>query len=355
MIRPLRFLTILCALLHNCLLVAATPDQGFKTPLQPASFADLKGWDDQQVQAIKPVLEASCKKRSSKTAAHSPLSSGGYQNWQTICQQLSHTNNSNLREFFEKRFNVYRVTSKSKGLFTGYYSPIYEGRLKKEPGFDVPLLKYPTAQGQQWVQASDSRQLIQQKINAGKIKTNQVLAWIKSPVDAFFLQIQGSGSIRLKNGQVLHAAYGGNNKHPYVAIGKVLKQQGELKSVSMQTIRDWLASHPEKQQALFNKNPRYIFFRKSNVGAITAQGVTATAQRTMAVDPRYIPYGTLLWVDTELTYTKTPYRQLMVAQDTGTAIKGPVRGDIYMGAGADAAALAGPQQAEGTLYILIPK
>ena len=342
-------------LLYSCTLPAASVPQNSLTPLYPSSFTELNGWNNEQAKAVKPTLLNSCQKLSPKALADSPLPSGTYKEWRTICRQLSGEHDDNLKKFFEKHFSVYQIDTKKKGLFTGYYSPIYEGRLQKEPGFEIPLLKYPARQGIRGIQVNDTRRIIEQKIRAGKIKSDQVLVWIKSPVDKFFLQIQGSGNIRLKDGKILHAAYGGNNKQPYLAIGRVLKQKGELDEVSMETIRDWLAANPEKQQALFNQNPRYIFFRKGQAEAITAQGIPATPYRTMAVDPRYIPYGTPLWVDTELTLTKEPYRQMMVAQDTGSAIKGTVRGDIYMGAGEDAAALAGPQQAAGKLYVFLPK
>ena len=280
---------------------------------------------------------------------------GSYNQWKSLCGQLVQLEDKSLKAFFEGHFKVYRVDSTSRGLFTGYYSPVYEGRLNKEPGFEVPLLKMPDGRPGNPLKQDDTRTDIEQKVSDGKIRADQVLVWIKDPKDKFFLQIQGSGNIQLKDGSMLHAAYGGNNGQKYVAIGRVLKDRGELDKVSMATIRAWLEAHPEEQQALFNQNPRYIFFRKASVGAVTAQGVPATAHRTMAVDPAYIPYGTPLWVDTELTVSQQPYRQMMVAQDTGSAIKGAVRGDIYMGVGPEAAALAGPQQSSGKLYVIVPK
>ena len=134
-----------------------------------------------------------------------------------------------------------------------------------------------------------------------------------------------------------------------------MKEQGELPEVSAQAIKQWLADHPDKQQWLFNQNPRYIFFNESDQGAITAQGVPAIANRTLAVDPQVIPLGMPVWLETVLTASGKPYHQLMVAQDTGNAIKGAVRGDIYLGLGDEAAALAGEQQSPGRLYVLVPR
>ncbi|MDP0588790.1 MAG: MltA domain-containing protein [Candidatus Endonucleobacter bathymodioli] len=318
------------------------------------SFEDLKGWGVDQGVAVRTVLLASCQKLRRSTFYGRALF-GSYKKWKNICHQLSKISDTEVKEFFEKNFTVYRVAPTNHGLFTGYYSPVYEGRLTAEPGFEVPLLKVPGLRGKGGLKKSDSRAVIEQKIIEGKIKSDQVLVWIKSSVDKFFLQIQGSGQIRLKDGTIYYVGYAGNNGRKYVSIGRVLKNRGALAKISMSTIRGWLESNPDKQQELFNENPRYIFFEKTKYGAITAQGIPATAYRTMAVDPKFIPYGTPLWVDTELTATKKPFRQMMVAQDTGGAIKGLVRGDIYMGAGAHAEQMAGEQQALGKLYVIVPK
>lgn len=343
--------TIAIATLLGCaspLLRSATP------PLSSASFNDLIGWNSEQAVAIRPVLIKSCQKLSRNNFS-SRKHLGSFEQWQNVCQKLSKVDDGNMKSFFEDFFTVYRVSPNDSGLFTGYYSPLYEGRLQKEAGFEVPLLKVPDVNSKGKINRTDSRKIITQKIQSGKISNDEVLAWIKNPVDKFFLQIQGSGNIRLKDGSTLHVGYAGSNSQTYVAIGRILKQQKELKEISMETIRAWLESNPDKQHALFNQNPRYIFFTKTEAGAITAQGIPATPHRTMAIDPEFIPYGTPLWVDTELTLSNQPYRQMMVAQDTGSAIKGAVRGDIYMGMGSKAAAMAGSQQSQGKLYVIIPK
>ncbi|MDP0562677.1 MAG: MltA domain-containing protein [Candidatus Endonucleobacter sp. (ex Gigantidas childressi)] len=343
-------ITTIAFFLSSCILSFSYASDSFVS----ASFDDLKGWGAEQGVAVRPVLLNSCQKLR-RSNFDGRTSFGSYKQWKDLCYQLSRINDSEVKEFFEKNFTVYRVAPGSSGLFTGYYSPVYEGRLTTEPGFEVPLLKVPNLQRRGGFKKSDSRAVIEQKIKDGKIKSSQVLVWIKSSVDKFFLQIQGSGQIRLKDGTILYVGYAGNNGQRYVSIGRVLKERGELEKVSMSTIRGWLESNLGKQQALFNENPRYIFFGKTKHGAITAQGVPATAYRTMAVDPKFIPYGTPLWVDTELTASKQSFKQMMVAQDTGSAIKGAVRGDIYMGTGMHAEKLAGEQQAPGKLYIIVPK
>ena len=342
-----------CALIFGTSAFANSPDTSSSYQLAPTDFSELIGWSNRQALATRPTLLNSCKKITPKALAASPLPMGSFAQWKTICNKLAEINPKEVKQFFESHFNVYQVSPESKGLFTGYYSPVYNGRLQKEPGFEVPLLKKPT--NTHPVKINDTRRIIEEKIRSGMVSPDHVVAWIKSPIDKFFLQVQGSGNIQLKNGNILHVAYAGDNAKPYVAIGKILKNSGALEKVTMRSVKNWLRQNPEEQQPLFNKNPRYIFFRKSNVGAVTAQGVPASPQRTLAVDPSYIPYGTPVWLDTTLSLSRRPYYQMMVAQDTGSAIKGPVRGDIYMGVGEHAATLAGPQQAAGSLYVMLPK
>lgn len=353
-------------------LLMLPPAHAQTPPLQPVRFQDLTGWNNTQALAARPALLSSCRRLSpGQRPPQGPW--GSYQRWQQLCTALAEAGEDQLQDFFERNFQVYRIGADQPGLFTGYYSPVYEGRRQREPGFAVPLLKRPAdlltvnprlfgqkgeliigKQVGQTLKPYDTRAQINEKINRGAIEPEQVLAWIQDSDDRFFLQIQGSGHLRLKDGQIMTVAYDGNNGHPYTAIGTLLKQRGELQKVSLASIRQWLKAHPDKRQELFNQNARYIFFRQGR-GAITAQGVPATAHRTLAVDPRYIPYGLPLWLDSQLTATGAPYRQMMVSQDTGSAIRGPVRGDIYMGMGRQAEQLAGPQQAPGRLYVMLPR
>ncbi|WP_371924790.1 murein transglycosylase A [Endozoicomonas sp. SCSIO W0465] len=287
-----------------------------------------------------------------------------------MCKELMQTPDRQLKAFFEQNFTPVQVSPQKKGLFTAYYSPVIPGSLAPSEDYSIPLLKLPhdlvkvrladfglSGQGlvgrveKGFLKPYGSRAEIDQQT----AKTSDVLIWLSNPVDKFFLQVQGSGNVELPDGKIIHVGYAGNNGHQYVAIGKILKQKGELEDVSMQTIRSWLEKNPDKREWLLNQNPRYIFFSFSDEGAITAQGVPATTRRTLAVDPSYIPLGLPVWLDTRLTATGEKFQQLMVAQDTGSAIKGPVRGDIYMGIGNDAALIAGPQQEPGKLYVLIPR
>ncbi|USE37758.1 murein transglycosylase A [Endozoicomonas sp. SCSIO W0465] len=359
-----RFIPFLFTLLFSgCGLLTKASEQ------QPLTFSDLEGWNQEQAIAVRPALLNSCKHLNrSVLTDRNPW--GNYQQWQLLCKELMQTPDRQLKAFFEQNFTPVQVSPQKKGLFTAYYSPVIPGSLAPSEDYSIPLLKLPhdlvkvrladfglSGQGlvgrveKGFLKPYGSRAEIDQQT----AKTSDVLIWLSNPVDKFFLQVQGSGNVELPDGKIIHVGYAGNNGHQYVAIGKILKQKGELEDVSMQTIRSWLEKNPDKREWLLNQNPRYIFFSFSDEGAITAQGVPATTRRTLAVDPSYIPLGLPVWLDTRLTATGEKFQQLMVAQDTGSAIKGPVRGDIYMGIGNDAALIAGPQQEPGKLYVLIPR
>ena len=362
--RVSRFIPFLFTLLFSgCGLLTTASGQ------QPVTLIDLEGWSREQAIAVKPALVDSCRHLNpSVLTDNSPW--GTYQQWQLLCKELTQTPDRQLKAFFEQNFTLVPVSPREKGLFTAYYSPVIPGSLNPSEEYSIPLLKLPhdlvrvrlsdfglSGQGlvgrveQGFLKPYGSRA----QINQQSVKNSDVLLWLSSPVDKFFLQVQGSGNVELPDGNIIHVGYAGNNGHNYVAIGKILKQKGELDEVSMQTIQSWLEKNPDRRDWLLNQNPRYIFFDFSDQGAITAQGVPATPKRTLAVDPSHVPLGLPVWLDTRLTATGEKFQQLMVAQDTGSAIKGPVRGDIYMGTGKQAALIAGPQQEPGKLYVLVPR
>jgi len=188
---------------------------------------------------------------------------------------------------------------------------------------------------------------------------NLEIVWVDDPVDAFFLQIQGSGRVTLEDGRVMRLGYAGQNGHPYVAIGRELIARGALtrETVSMQSIRAWLAANPAEAAALMNANPSYVFFRElPGDGPVGAQGAALTPLRSLAVDRRFVPLGTPVWLDAEHPDPGTArLRRLVVAQDVGGAIRGPVRGDLFWGHGDAAADLAGRMKSPGRYYLLLPK
>ena len=336
---------------------------------QSITYRDLPGWQDHQLPSIKPALLNSCEKLNKKSFPQESIW-GDYSTWQNLCEELALTPNRQLRFFFENNFKPVAISPDEQGLFTGYYSPVIPGQTYTTEEFQIPLLTLPkdlvkvlpsdfNRTGSMMVGQVEKGYLKpyyqRAVINQQQHSDDEILLWLKDPVDKYFLQIQGSGSVALENGDVVHVVYAGNNGHDYISIGRVLRDHGELKQVSTETIKQWLKDNPDRQEWLFNQNPRYIFFNQSETGAITAHGVPATSKRTLAVDPGVIPLGMPVWLDTTITATDEPFRQLMVAQDTGSAIKGAVRGDIYMGLGDEAGYLAGEQQSPGKLYVLVPR
>lgn len=199
------------------------------------------------------------------------------------------------------------------------------------------------------------------EIEAGAGWPWPVLYWASDPIDVFVMHIQGSGLLRLRNGRRVRVGYAGNNGHDYRSIGRLMVDRGliDRKSASMQSIVAWLRANPEERQAILNHNPRFIFFRKlksTGPGPIGAEGISLTPGRSLAVDPAYIAYGTPVWVSTTLPGEPAePFRRLMVAQDTGGAIRGPVRGDIFFGAGTAALEIAGRMKSGGSWYVLLPR
>ena len=185
------------------------------------------------------------------------------------------------------------------------------------------------------------------------------LLWVDDPVAAFFLEIQGSGRVSLPDGSVARIGYDGKNGKPYVAVGRLLVERGELprEKVTMASIRGWMADNPKKAAALRRENPSYVFFREiSGDGPLGAQLVPLTAGRSLAVDRAFIPLGMPIWIDVRQRFAPNDtIRRLVIAQDTGGAIKGPVRGDLFWGHGKEAASGAGAMNARGRYYLLLPK
>ncbi len=178
----------------------------------------------------------------------------------------------------------------------------------------------------------------------------------------FFLQVQGSGRVRLTNGEMLYVGYADQNGHPYVSIGRELISRGVMTfdEMSLQTIRAWLNANPGEAEALLARNPSYVFFTERSAaldGPLGSLGVPLVAQRAIAVDPAYIPLGLPVWLDTTFPGNgdAEPYRRLVFAQDTGGAIKGPVRADLFWGAGSAAEQYAGEMKQPGKLFVLLPR
>jgi membrane-bound lytic murein transglycosylase A len=325
--------------------------------LAPVGFGQLPDWQaDQQSEALV-AFRRSCGRIDGRRSAGNGQMGGlfGYGgHWQSACRAAVGAGRDDraARRFFEEWFQPYLVLSagSDEGLFTGYYEPILAGSRRPTAAHAYPLYRPPAGKGRQPSRA---------EIEAGALAGRGLeLVWVDDPIGAFFLHIQGSGRVRLEDGTVLRIGYAGQNGHTYFPIGRELIRRGEIlpEQMSMQAIRAWLEANPDEAAAVMNLNPSYVFFRVlDGDGPVGAQGVPLTPGRSLAVDPSFVPYGVPIWLDTSDPGAGQPLRRLVVAQDTGGAIKGPVRGDVFWGAGPDAEHRAGLMKEPGRYYLLLPR
>lgn len=356
-------LAALCLGMALLLAACAPPETPAGLKLSPSSYSMMPGWGEDRLDEALPALLNSCKVIGGRDA-HEPIGPkalGGLAgDWQAPCAAAldikSRNDPNTVRAFFERWFVPFTAEeSRGKaGLFTGYYEAEIDAARQPDAAHRYPLYRAPKT----------PTKLTRAEIEAGGLQGQGLeFLWLKDPVDAFFLQIQGSGIVKVTDGSEMRVGYAGNNGQAFVAIGKIMIEEGfiDRKSASMQTIRAWLRAHPAQAQAMMNRNPRFIFFRevKEN-GPVGAMGVTLTAGRSLAVDPAFVPLGLPLWLDTTWpvahgdTKKGAPLRRLMLAQDVGTAIKGPVRGDFFWGSGEEALTFAGSMKNEGNWFLLLP-
>ncbi len=349
--------------------------------LAPADFADLSHWNTDHVAAALAAFVKSCAalERRGDAARMGPATLHlTVADWRPACAAAVRTpaNDSSARAFFERYFAPYLVGNNgvSDGLFTGYYEPLLHGARRRYGPYQTPILRRPRDlvmvdlgrfrpawHGERIAGRVIDGNLVPYASRAaivdGALDDRRLaLFWVNNPVDAFFLQIQGSGRVELPDGKMVQLGYAGQNGWPYVPIGRILIQRGVLtrETVSLQSIRAWIEAHPREGAALMNENPSYVFFRKmSGPGPIGAEGVVLTAGRSLAVDPNFIPLGAPLFL--EASDNGESLHRLMIAQDTGGAIGGPVRGDVFWGFGKAAAARAGAMKARGRYYLFLPK
>lgn len=366
------------ALLAGCV---RPPD---RLTLAPTTFAALPGWEADDPGAALAAFNRSCALiLSAKQPPGTPLGPGGVAgtigDWQPPCAaaaSLADADAAAQRQFFETWFTPYEAgnNGRTDGLFTGYYEPELRGARQPGGAYATPLLRRPpdlVTVDLGLFRPAWRGERIAGRVVDGRLKPiesrsdiergaldGQHLAflWVDDPVDAFFLQIQGSGRIRLADDSLVQIGYDGQNGQPYVPIGRLLVERGALDrdSVSMQAIRAWIKDHPEAGTALMDENPSYVFFRElQGDGPVGAQGVVLTAGRSLAVDRDFVPLGVPVWLDAGDDTGRL--QRLMVAQDTGGAIRGPVRGDVFWGFGAEAEARAGTMKARGDYYLLLPQ
>ncbi len=357
-----------------------------RVALTPVGFTDLPGWQNDDPSGAVQALARSCRvlARLPDNAAIGPHGlAGRARDWRAACAEIRGQtgqvkNARAARLFFERYFRAYAVRGAggTGGLFTGYFEFSLKGSRRRTPRYSVPLYTRPgdlvTADLGIFSSAFRGR-TIAGRVEGGRLRPyadrtaitrgalagrGLELAWVSDPVDAFFLEIQGSGRILLDDGSIMRVGYAGKNGHAYTAIGRVLVKMGamDIGAVTMGSIQAWLRANPALAGAVMAKNRSFVFFREiRGPGPIGAQGVALTAGRSLAVDRKYLPLGVPMFIAVDDPAGRgAPMRRLMVAQDTGGAIRGPVRGDIFFGHGAKAATQAGQARLQGRYWILIP-
>jgi len=395
-VRPIhRSIGLLRTLAPACVLAAALaaceePKEA-EAPVGPGfvqvDYEALPAWSDGAQAGALEALRRSCAKIIKAPADKppgSPLLAIERRDWVAPCtegQVLDPSDDAAARRFFEKHFVPFKTVPAAEdkngdGLFTGYFEPELRGARRPDDIYRYPLWTRPadmvtvdlgefdeTLNGRRLVGHIDGARLVpyhtRGAIDGGALKGRGLeLLWLDDPVDVFLLHVQGSGQVVLPDGGVVRVGFAGHNGHGYVSIGRALIERGELEphQASWGGIRDWIDSNPDKAGDLFAVNPRFIFFREiAGDGPIGSQGVALSAGRSLAVDTAFVPLGLPLWLDTTWPgQTDRPLNRLVVAQDTGGAIKGLVRGDFFWGYGDEALAQAGKMKSRGTYYLLVP-
>jgi membrane-bound lytic murein transglycosylase A len=333
--------------------------------LAPTSYRQLAGWSDDNIGQALPAFVKSCDRLTKQQSDSTPLDPsalganfGTMRDWRPLCHQaaaLSAGNDAAARQFFEANFVPVLIASKgtSKGLFTGYWEVEIDGSRAQGGAYQTPVYSQPKdlVAGHPYL----DRAAIEDGALAGK---GLEVMWLKSADDLFVLQMQGSGRIRLPDGGIERLIYAANNGQPFVDIYKMLLDQTVIpkEQFSENTVRAWMRDNPDKARELRRKDPLYVFFQElKGDGPVGYQGAVLTAERSLAVDHKFIPLGVPLWLDAHDKYRPVQVQRLVVAQDTGDGITGPLRGDFYWGSGKNAQARGSDFYADGQFWVLLPK
>lgn len=301
------------------------------------SFDDLSGWRDDDLGAALDVFRSTCNDMDGP-------------DWTALCSMAG--TDPDPREFFERFFTPVLIEDGDEALFTGYFEPELRGARSPHGRYQHPVYRLPDL--------LDQPMPTRRQIEEEALLANQGLeiAWVDDPVDLFFLQVQGSGRIRLEDGGMIRVGYAGANGHEYSSVGRELVARGiyDPHQVSADVIRYWVRNNPEAGRELLWTNASYVFFREVNevpphLGPLGAMNRPVTELRSIAVDPAHVPLGAPVWIETN---GETAFRRLMVAQDTGSAIRGAQRADIFFGTGAEAGRQAGRVKDGGRMVVLLP-
>ena len=340
-----------------------------KARIEPVSFAQLEGWKDDDQKAAFDTFLKSCSAILNGTRAMR-AARPFYGALFKVCERAmsaGELDRDRARAFFEDNFKPMRVipAGQTQGFFTGYYETEVDGSRFPSDEYSVPIYTAPAEtvkKRQSKVFADLDRTRIEDGALAGK---DLEICYVKSPIDAFFAQIQGSTRVKLDSGKLLRLNYVASNGMPYTPVGKFLIDRGIVskEEMSMDKIREFMEANPEEGKALRQKNRSFVFFRETPLEAhdecIGAQGVPLTPGRSLAVDKKVHIYGTPIWIDAEFPIEsekpETKFRHLLVAQDTGSAIVGPARADIYFGSGEEVGRIAGRIKQNGQFVMLVPQ
>ncbi|WP_245598970.1 murein transglycosylase A [Halotalea alkalilenta] len=327
------------------------PPDPQQTRLEASDWHGLPGWSQDNALSAWSAFRSSCLALVRKST------------WQRVCrssESIDPLDSRAIQRFFETNFVPYAVVNddgSTTGTITGYYEPILRGSRTRHGPYQVPLHRLPT--GLSKAQLTQPRATL---LGSGVLKGHE-LVWVDDPVEAAYLQIQGSGLIELDDGTVMRVGFAGTNERAFNSFSRWLLDRRQITpaQATMPGIRAWAKSHPQQVEQMLNVNPRYIYFRElppeyadPQLGPIGALGVPLTAERSIAVDPSKIPLGAPVFLSTTRPYTSEPLQRLMVAQDTGSAIKGAVRADFFWGRGDSAGESAGRMKQNGQLWVLMP-
>lgn len=364
-IKPLTLFLLFIFILTGCSVKIEQKKEISQAKIQKAQWEELKGFDTDNLTLALEVFKKDCQKAVR------------YDTLKDICKKAEDTNTTtDPKEFFKTNFTPYKLigeNNKDEGLITGYYEPLLFGNLYKTAKYKYPLYAvpqdlltidmssaYPSLKNYRLRGKLDGNKVIpydtREEIEANNKDHNKVICYVDDKIDLFFLHIQGSGKVQLPNGKILNIAYAQQNGRPYYSIGRKLVEMNALKleDVSLQSIKQWLVENPELIDEILHLNQSYVFFRNSSKSATGSLGTQLVANRNLAVDREYIPLGFPVFINTTNPISKEPINQLMIAADTGGAIKGEIRADFFFGNGKEAELLAGNMKQKGNLYIFIP-
>jgi len=353
-------LSIVFSLISSLIFLTNCSGPDTHLTLTATSYETLPSFHKDRIINALPAFKTSCDAiiKNPNKKYYSAIGYRSMQDFTPFCHCILNDNikhENELRKLITSHLTPYKVeiNGTSNGVFTGYYEPILRGSLKRHGKYQTPLYRKPVS--------IKLATLPRKDIVRGALKSKKLeLVYVDDPVAAFFIQVQGSGRVRLPSGKILHLGYASGNKQPYTPIGRTLLDEGHLvkgrKEVTMQSITKWLKNNPSKAESIMSSNDSYVFFiiRKGGTGPIGSQNVPITAGRSMAIDPKFIALGTPLWLDM-CDKNLGSFQRLMVAQDTGGAIKGGIRGDYFFGLGHKAGEKAGVLNAQGTFFLLLPK